>query len=1072
VVTTLEGRATVVRAALPEPQPLRFKDSVFLRDRIETREDSIVRLLLGGKAVVTVRELSVFTVTEEPGRAVVELRQGRAAVGVARGLMRPGESVEVRTPNAVAAVRGSLLVTEVVEEAGLPRTVFSALQATVPIEVVLRAVPRAVALSPLQAVNVVGAGAAAQFGPVQTLTVLQAQTLAQRVAQAPRPREQSDRPPERLQRRVSNERAAEAAQLSEALAGEVGAGSAFQSPGVAGEMAGFDVSFRRTQALFTAVERELDRLAEETLRRIQAGFERDRVFNPGFSLSEVSGTLPDLIVFTESVQIPFNPLLAIESSQVTVSGTASGFEIPPATQVSLEGRLLALADSQLTVGGAGVNLGAGADLSSGPGFLGLFEVFSSTLTTGGPLALLGADSRMDLARGLLTVNEGEVQSGTAAGAPRSMVEVGPGAAITLFPPATTLVQAFDSTLATGGSLLLLGAGASVTGTDSLFGLLDLARSTVTTGGDLVRLEQGARLAIEQEVLSMNPGVVHVGAGSAAPRSVISLGPEAELTLSALQLVFLAGGEVSATGHFLSLEDGATLRNLSPSTFGLLSFTRRSADADSPEMPLLVSTGLDTVRLGSGSRVTLLDQPLVVGTGADLVSGGALLAMDGGAVLDSGGPSALGLIFWSAGTLRTAGDLITLGSGASLALRRPLAQLFDLEADLGGRVLGLGTGATLTSPDATPEDLIRITRSLVFTGGDLVGLGSQAQVNMIRPLLFGDDSGLGVGGHVLHLGAGARLSSSGETFALVTLDSTVVVAGGGVVRLEGGASLEVARPVLDAFTSPLDLPGGLLSTAPGSALTVSGPGDFSLFLLTGATSQIGTAPGAAMVSLTGAATAADPETGLTLGTERPVRHPGTLLGTLAATVSGGSAVKIDTALYEASAPLLSLRVASAMTTTASAFDLSLRARVTSVGPVARLDASRLTVQNGALALLAGGSALRVTGDFVELLNGSTLTLQNGPVLQVGGGSVVNISGSMIAFGGTGGNQVSIANTLCSPCTTIGGVPVALRDGAQASQVTIGPNLIKNPTLGTVTLGSPQTAAIVVSGPASRVSILAP
>jgi hypothetical protein len=115
---------------------------------------------------------------------------------------------------------------------------------------------------------------------------------------------------------------------------------------------------------------------------------------------------------------------------------------------------------------------------------------------------------------------------------------------------------------------------------------------------------------------------------------------------------------------------------------------------------------------------------------------------------------------------------------------------------------------------------------------------------------------------------------------------------------------------------------------------------------------------------------------------------------------------------------------------------------------------------------------VTGDFVELLNGSTLTLQNGPVLQVGGGSVVNISGSMIAFGGTGGNQVSIANALCSPCTTIGGVPVALRDGAQASQVTIGPNLIKNPTLGTVTLGSPQTAAIVVSGPASRVSILAP
>ncbi|HTI53037.1 MAG TPA: hypothetical protein VMC04_02320, partial [Verrucomicrobiae bacterium] len=53
VVTTLAGNATVARAALPEPRPLRFKDDVFLRDRISTAERSIVRVLLGGKALVT-----------------------------------------------------------------------------------------------------------------------------------------------------------------------------------------------------------------------------------------------------------------------------------------------------------------------------------------------------------------------------------------------------------------------------------------------------------------------------------------------------------------------------------------------------------------------------------------------------------------------------------------------------------------------------------------------------------------------------------------------------------------------------------------------------------------------------------------------------------------------------------------------------------------------------------------------------------------------------------------------------------------------------------------------------------
>jgi hypothetical protein len=113
VVTTLEGNVTVSRAALPQPAPLRFKDDIFVRDRIATSKDSIARILLGGRAVVTVREHSTVTITEAPGVATVDVATGRVAVAVAREKMRPGDVLQVKTPNAVAGIRGTVIVAEV-----------------------------------------------------------------------------------------------------------------------------------------------------------------------------------------------------------------------------------------------------------------------------------------------------------------------------------------------------------------------------------------------------------------------------------------------------------------------------------------------------------------------------------------------------------------------------------------------------------------------------------------------------------------------------------------------------------------------------------------------------------------------------------------------------------------------------------------------------------------------------------------------------------------------------------------------------------------------------------------------
>jgi hypothetical protein len=111
VATTVVGPVTVTRAALPAA-PLKFKDDIFLRDRVTTGDDAITRILLGGKVIVTARERSTLTITEVPGLSTIDLASGRIAVAVDKTRMKSGERVEVRTPNAIAGVRGTVFIVE------------------------------------------------------------------------------------------------------------------------------------------------------------------------------------------------------------------------------------------------------------------------------------------------------------------------------------------------------------------------------------------------------------------------------------------------------------------------------------------------------------------------------------------------------------------------------------------------------------------------------------------------------------------------------------------------------------------------------------------------------------------------------------------------------------------------------------------------------------------------------------------------------------------------------------------------------------------------------------------------
>ncbi|MDP2625555.1 MAG: FecR domain-containing protein [Candidatus Rokubacteria bacterium] len=210
VVTTLSGQATVARAALPAPVALKFKDDVFGRDRISTAENSLLRVLLGGKALVTVRELSVFTVTEDAGRGAVDLDSGKVAFGLTPRRLRPGETYEIRTPNAIAAVRGTVVVAEVFRRASQagPAPVpvqsdFSVLSGSV--DVLLRGIAGAlpVRVGPMETLSILGS----VFGQVRPLTPAAAGRLMANL----RPRPQHTGTPDPVRRALTGQQQDEAA---------------------------------------------------------------------------------------------------------------------------------------------------------------------------------------------------------------------------------------------------------------------------------------------------------------------------------------------------------------------------------------------------------------------------------------------------------------------------------------------------------------------------------------------------------------------------------------------------------------------------------------------------------------------------------------------------------------------------------------------------------------------------------------------------------------------------------------------------------------------------------------------
>jgi hypothetical protein len=789
VVTTLDGRATVARPAIPSPLTLKFKDDVFGRDKISTAANSLVRVLLGGKAILTVRELSQVTISEEPGRAVVTLPDGKVVLAVAKQRMRPGESIEIRTPNAAAAVRGSILAVAYDPAQNLTTAICHSGDCTYQYA--------GGATNPLPP----GQGAKnGQTGPVSA----NERNAAVNVQTNSRP---------------------------------------FTSP---------DPSFQNTV------------FQNQTTQAIQV----TQFLNPGSVLPPAGPPTPPM---SPANAAPVNALTntPIESGIVPGSPPKNG-GAPPGPTGNIPG-------SVPNNGGAPPPPPPGPSLLVNGGFESGLLGWSLT-GVGGVISALGAIKPPEgQSMGLIYSSVGAFQGG--------------GLGPSLNPPlpaytdSSTLTQSFA---VTGNSLYV------IKGTYNFLSNEFPTQATI--------FDDRFEASVKDPAGPVNPTLLALERRNAS-FSPSTVSPET----------------ASAGGFTIAQGNGVT---------GFKSFT----------MSWVPTT-----------------------------SGQATLTFQVGDVGDTNVQSAV------------------LLDAVSILLDPPRSFV--------------GAGDILTSTQRS---------------------------------------------------AWAQITNQSQTF-----DSLLVVCCGGRASLAG--------PLLQTTNSDLTVPFGLVSLIQGGSL-VSTSTD-PLVLLQGGTHRVGSI-GLPMFDVVGVNTATEAQTGLTLGTDRPLQIAGPLLETSGATLNAYQAVRIDTALLEASAPLLSLRNGSHLTSTTDAVQLSYQAKVTSLGSLVKLDRSTLTIANGAALNVAGGSLLRVTGDLFSLTNGSTLQVLSGPLVSLSRGSILSVNGSLIGFGGTGGNGVSVANSLC-PCATIGGIPVSLTGGALASNVSI-TGAIKNGNLGSLSL-APNAAVIRVDGAATKVTI---
>ena len=374
-----------------------------------------------------------------------------------------------------------------------------------------------------------------------------------------------------------------------------------------------------------------------------------------------------------------------------------------------------------------------------------------------------------------------------------------------------------------------------------------------------------------------------------------------------------------------------------------------------------------------------------------------------------------------------------------------SDLSTAAASAGGFTLSAGNGQTGFQSVSKTVVVDSGTATLEFkifdvgdTGVDSGVLIDNNSVTQDPPLYLVRDGQMLVGPSS---GALIKFSDQSSTF-----DSALIACCPGP---QGPSSVSLSGPLLKAERSDLTVPFSMVGLLDGSRLTTTSSDP--LVWLQDGTYALSTIEGTAIFDFWGTATGVDAQTGVSVGTGKTVEHRGPLLqASGGATVNTAKVLKLDTALLEATAPVIRLVGSSnsqtSLTSSGTTIDL-IKSKVTSLGPVIALDRGLINVSNGPLINLTKGSNMNVTGDLLSLVSGSKVNVVNGPLIAVSGnGSLLDVSGALVNFGGTGGNQIVVNNTI-TPTATLNGLPVSTANGGT---VAIGSNPVKNPSLGTISV----------------------
>jgi hypothetical protein len=1042
IVTAIQGQAAVSRVSLPQPESLHFKDDVFYRDQIATRERSTVRLLLGGKGTLTIREQSHVTLDESVApdgarQSVISILTGKIAAAIAHALMRPGDVIEIRTPNAVAAVRGTVLIAEYIPPKGSAATDRPALLASAgsgpvlaqasgmggvsnflvisgQITITLQGQPP-ITLDTLQSVSITETAAGLQTGPIQNVTPAQAADSVKDL--------QVNRPD--MGNTVSSKVAESQTQIAAAVANVIIQNTTSQAVAAASPITTTSpISTISSSTTTTATSVTPPPTAPEsssstqTSSAVSSGSEGGTV---GTSNTLPSGSLLTLsdanVALADGTSVAtFSAGKANSITPITLSG--AGTVTPSGTPLTVTGDPITHSGPIVTLDPSTLN---GA---TGPAEAPLVIVNGTTLTNSGGPVFDVTNSFVSAFWPVLQLAPGA--NATVAGvmniAGTSKVSVGPHDAVSLQSGST--LTSTDALFRVGGnSVLLTTGGAALVGVGS--GTLTLQAPILSaTGNSGISLSGPALHAADSTVTSTQPLVLLQGTST-----LTSTGP----------LVLMNGGSLTA--------DSILAARGTPSITLGGAFLAQSGGT--------VTTGADALAVGS--------QTLTSGaTPVFALTGGTLITQNGGHLVSLNG-----------GSLTLGGPLLTLGMGP--AEQTPTVTI-------AGDVLHVAS--TVTSP--TSGSLIDVSAGSLSAAGDLASLQAESAVTLHGPVLSVSGTGSVAAGNVLSLGAplttpsgqsllqviGGKLTTSGSLASLgadLTLQGAFLAQSGGTVTTGADALAVGSQTLSSGAAAVFSLTGGSLTTQNGSHLVS----------LSGGTTNLGgpllsLPTGTPTVTIAGdvlhvASTVTGPPSGrlvdvsagslmamgdlVNLGPEATLTLSGGVLTLNGGNVAVGNVLNVAAPVTSPSGQPVVQVTGGTLTTTGALTTLG--ANLTLGG--AFLAQSGGTVTTGADALAVGSQTLTSGATPVFALTGGTLITQNGGHLVSLNGGSLTLGGPLLTLGMGPAEQtptVTIAGDVLHVASTVTGPTSGSLIDVSAGSLSATGGLVNLGTGSTLSLSGPM------------------